>query len=382
MMRQMVFNNVVHRPVRTIVSILAVAIQITLVIIIVGLTSGMMEDAGKRIEGIGADIMLQPPSAQVFIAFSGAPMPIKLGDRLREIKYIQSYTPVLFYFNLSAGADILYGIDQDSFRDVSGGFVFLSGHELQGPYDMLADDVVASAKHLTVGSTFRMLDHDFTVAGIVEHGKGARIFVPLATLQDLTASPDKTSVFFIRCTRPDRTAAVMDEMREIFRGYQIRPLKDYLSIMTQTSLPGLDAFVRGMIALAVAIGFLVIFLSMYTTVIERTRDIGVLKSIGASKGYIVKALLGETLLICGVGIVLGIVLSYAGRAAFLSAFPTIHINITISWIVRVASTCSLGRSSGSSSVSRCSRRTIIGSISRIASPSSRSSSASWRLSTK
>jgi putative ABC transport system permease protein len=336
MMGQMVFRNVVHRPVRTVVSILAVAVQVTLVIIVVGLTSGMMQDAGKRIEGIGADIMLQPPSAQVFIAFSGAPMPIKLGDKLREIKYIQSYTPVLFYFNLTGGVDILYGIDPDSFRDVSGGFVFLSGHDMQGPYDMLADDVVAQSKHLTVGSTFRMLDHDFNVAGIVEHGKGARIFVQLSTLQDLTASPDKTSVFFIKCTRPDRTAAVMDEMHDIFRGYQIRPLKDYLSLMTQTSLPGLDAFVRSMIALAVAIGFLVIFLCMYTTVIERTRDIGVLKSIGASKGYIVKAILGETLLICGIGIVAGVLLSYLTRAAFESAFPTIHIDITISWIIRAA----------------------------------------------
>lgn len=75
---------------------------------------------------------------------------------------------------------------------------------------------------------------------------------------------------------------------------------------------------------------------MYTTVIERTRDVGILKSIGASKGYIVKALLGETMLICGVGIVLGIILSYAARSAFISAYPTISINITISWIIRAA----------------------------------------------
>ena len=336
MMGQMVFRNVVHRPVRTIVSILAVAVQVTLVIIIVGLTSGMMENYGKRMEGIGADIMLQPPSAQVIISFSGAPMPIKLGDKLAEIKYIQAYTPVLLLFNITGGVDNLWGIDPDSFRAVSGGFVFISGHDIQGPYDMLADDVVAKSKNLTAGSTFRMLDHDFTVVGIIEHGKGGRIFVPLSTLQDLTASPDKTSVFFIKCTRPERTAAVMDQMHDIFRGYEVRPLKDYLSLVTQSNLPGLDAFVRSMIGLAVAIGFLVIFLSMYTTVIERTRDIGILKSIGASKGYIVKALLGETLLICGVGIVAGISLSYLTRALFLSAFPTISILISPSWIVRSA----------------------------------------------
>jgi putative ABC transport system permease protein len=119
-------------------------------------------------------------------------------------------------------------------------------------------------------------------------------------------------------------------------GYEIRPLKDFLSLMTSTSLPGLDTFVRSMIALAVAIGFLVIFLSMYSTVVERTRDIGVLKSLGASKVYIVRALLGEIAAICAAGILFGIGVSYLVRAFFLSAFPTLSILITPDWIVRSA----------------------------------------------
>ena len=85
----------------------------------------------------------------------------------------------------------------------------------------------------------------------------------------------------------------MDQMKALLPGYEIRPLKDFVSLMTSTSLPGLDTFVRSMIALGVAIGFLVIFLSMYSSVVERTRDIGVLKSLGASKAYIMQALLSE-----------------------------------------------------------------------------------------
>ena len=106
--------------------------------------------------------------------------------------------------------------------------------------------------------------------------------------------------------------------------------------MTSANLPGLDTFIDSMIALAVSIGFLVILLSMYTTVIERTRDIGILKSIGASKGYIIRALLGESAFICVIGIVLGIVMSYVARALFLSSFPTLSILITPEWILRSA----------------------------------------------
>jgi putative ABC transport system permease protein len=328
--------NILHRPVRTLVSVLAISVEVALVIIIVGLTSGMMQETAKRIEGVGADIMLQPPSASIFLAFNGAPMPIRIGDRLRQLRYVQSVAPVLLQFNSTGGIDIVYGIDPDSFRAVSGGFVFLEGDDMSGPDDLLVDDWAARAKSLKVGDTFRMLEHDFHVAGIVEHGKGARMFVPLTTLQELSGGRDKASIFFLKCTRPDHTASVVDQMKAILPGYEIRPLRDFLSLMTSTSLPGLDTFVRSMIALAVAIGFLVIFLSMYSTVVERTRDIGVLKSLGASKLYIVRALLSEITVICVAGIFLGIGVSYLARAFFLSAFPTLSILITADWIMRAA----------------------------------------------
>jgi putative ABC transport system permease protein len=336
MISQMVFRNVIHRPIRTIVSVLAVAVEVTLVIVIVGLTSGMVQETAKRIEGVGADVMLQPPSASVFLAFSGAPMPVRIGDRLRQLKYVQAVAPVLLQFNSAGGIDVLYGIDPESFRAVSGGFVFLQGHDMTGPDDVLVDDFAARSKNIAVDSTYRLLDHDFHVAGIVEHGKGARIFVPMQTLQDLSGARAKASIFFLKCTRAEHTPAVMDEMRAILPGYAIRPLKDFLSLMTSTSLPGLDAFVDSMIALAVAIGFLVIFLSMYTTVVERTRDIGVLKSMGASNAYIVRALLMEAAVVCSAGILVGIAMSYLTRAFFLSALPTLSILITPDWIVRSA----------------------------------------------
>jgi putative ABC transport system permease protein len=345
---RMIANNLLHRPVRTIVSVLAVGVEVALVILIVGLTSGLLQETAKRIEGVGADIMLQPPSASVFLAFSGAPMPIAIGQRVREIRYVEAVAPVLLQFSSSAGADILYGIDQDSFRAVSGGFVFLDGHDMQGPDDMLVDDWQAKAQQLKVGSKFHILDHDFNIAGIVEHGKGARMFVPIATLQDLAGSHDKASLFFVKCTRTDHTPAVMDQMKQIFKGYEIRPLKDFLSLMTAANLPGLNSFIDSMIALAVTIGFLVILLSMYTTVIERTKDIGILKSIGASKAYIIRALLGESALISLLGIGAGIGLSYASRSFLLSAFPTLSILITLDWTVRAAVIAVVGALLGAS----------------------------------
>lgn len=346
MILEMITRNVLHRPLRTVVSVLAVGVEVMLVILVVGLTSGLLSESAKRVEGIGADIMLQPPSASVFMAFSGAPMPIKIREKLDELPNVKAVAPVLLQFNSVGGLDLVYGIELESFKQVSGGFVFHHGHDLEGPTDILVDDWYAKAKQVKVGDTMHVLGNDWKVVGVVEHGKGARLFVRMETLQELSGARDKASVFFLKLDNPGDTPVVIDELRSLFPRHEIRPLKDYLSLMTSSNLPGLATFVNSMIGLAVAIGFLVIFLSMYTTILERTREIGVLKSLGASKWYIVRAILSETALLCAVGIVVGYGMSYAARWAFISASPTLTILITPEWMAKAAVIAVIGALAG------------------------------------
>src|SRR5580700_4623666 len=332
MMGELIVRNLLHRPLRTFIGVMAVAVEVALVVLIVGLTSGLLTETAKRIQGIGADVMLQPPAASIFLGFSGSPMPIKIGDKLAELKYVQSVAPALLQFNSSGGVEVIYGIDPESFRAISGGFVFIHGHDMQGPDDLLVDDWAAKAKNLKVGDTYTLLNHDWHVVGIVEHGKGARLFVPISTLQDLVGARDKASIFLVKCTRPEHTEDVIEEIEQLLPNHPVRPLKDFLSLMTSANVPGLQTFINAMVALAIAIGLLVIFLTMYTTVLERTRDIGVLKSLGASKLLIVRALLTETVLLCFLGIAAGIGLSYLVRAGFLAVFPTLSVLITPGWV--------------------------------------------------
>jgi putative ABC transport system permease protein len=348
MMGELVFRNLLHRPLRTFIGVMAVAVEVALVVLIVGLTSGLLTETAKRIQGIGADVMLQPPAASIFLGFSGSPMPIKIGQKLQELKYVQAVAPALLQFNSSGGVEVIYGIDPESFRAVSGGFVFLHGHDMEGPDDLLVDDWEARAKNIKVGDTYKLLNHDWHVAAIIEHGKGARLFVPISTLQDLVGAHDKASIFLLKCTRPEHTDDVIDEIRVVLPGYTVRPLRDFLSLMSSTNIPGLETFIHAMIALAISIGLLVIFLTMYTTVIERTRDIGVLKSIGANRAFIVRALLTESTALCVLGIVAGVGLSYAIRAAFLAGFPTLSILITPAWVLRAGGIALVGAILGAS----------------------------------
>ncbi|MBI2955990.1 MAG: ABC transporter permease [Acidobacteria bacterium] len=340
--RSLIVGHLLHRPLRTLITVVAVGVEVCLVVIIVGLTTGLLQETAKRIEGVGADLMLQPPASNFLLAFSGAPMPIKIKEKLDAIPHVAAVAPVLLQFNTVGGIDIVYGIDLESFNRVSNGFVYHAGGPFEAPTDILVDDWYAAAKNLKVGDTLRLFENDFTVRGIVEHGKGARLFARIERLQELSAARDKATLFFIRCDNPTNVDAVAEEIRQLFPRHQLRPVRDYLSMMTSSRLPGLDTFINSMIALAVVVGFLAIFLSLYTTILERTREIGILKSLGMSNGDIIRLVLRESLLLCAVGVAAGVGLSYATAFLLKEIFPTLTILITAGWLARAALLAFLG----------------------------------------
>jgi putative ABC transport system permease protein len=336
MENRIVLSNLLHRPIRTIVSVLAVAIEVGMVMLVVGMTSGLVNETAKRVKGVGADLMVQPPSSSMFLAFSSSPMPIKIADHLREITHVLAVAPVLVQFNSVGGINTVFGIDPETFDRVTGGFVYHSGGPLQMPYDILVDDIYAQANHTKVGQKINLFDHEWNVAGIVEHGKGSRLFIPLTTSQELMSSPNTASIFFVKCTDPGYTDDVVESIRQFLPKYKILSMTEYMSLFTTNNLPGLTAFITALVGVAVGIGFLVIFLSMYTTITERTREIGILKSLGASKLYVIEAILRESTFLCCIGILSGYGGALLARRILHSTFPTLTVQLTFEWAIYAA----------------------------------------------
>lgn len=336
MVNRLIISNILHRPIRTIISVLAVAIEVSMVMLVVGLCHGLVDESAKRIEGVGADILVQPPGASFLMGLSQAPMPVKLGDRLLEVPHVLAVAPVLFVVNSVEGLNVIYGIDMSSFDRVSGGFVYHAGGPFQTPSDILVDDVYAKANHTKVGDNLKLLNHDFHVAGIVEHGKGARIFIPRTTAEDLLGVQDRASIFYVKCTDPAYGNDTAEAIRKLLHNYSVLPIKEYMALMTSNNLPFLNSFINVMIGIAVGIGFLVIFLSMYTTITERTREIGILKSLGASKGYVMTIILREAGLLAVVGILVGYLGSLIIRKASLMVYPTLSIELSPEWALYAA----------------------------------------------
>jgi putative ABC transport system permease protein len=215
-------------------------------------------------------------------------------------------------------------------------FHYLQGGPFKGPGDVLVDGLFAKAKHVKVGDSIEILNNKFHVAGVIEEGRGARKFVQIEALQDLIGAQGKASVFYLKLDSPGNADAVVDEIKEVpgMEKYVASSMAYYLSMMTPSNYPGLATFIRVVIGISVIIGFIVIFQAMYTAVMERTREIGILKSIGASKFYIVNVILRETILLAIGGIVVGILFSLAARAGIRYRLPTLPVVVTEGWILR------------------------------------------------
>src|ERR1700683_1711092 len=108
-------------------------------------------------------------------------------------------------------------------------------------------------------------------------------------------------------------------------------MEEYVSGVSVNSIPELRTFTNVVIGLGLAIGFLVVFLSMYTAVLERTREIGILKALGAGPGYILGMLLRETILLSVAGTIAGILMTYGARALLRVFVPTFPTEIVYNW---------------------------------------------------
>ncbi len=334
MNKEIIFANLANRPVRTAVSILAVSIEVALILVIVGLVTGIEFETGERTRGVGADIMLQAPGSSVFLGLNSAVMPVAIGPRLAEVEGIESVTPVITQLNSQGGFDIVYGIEEDSFSSVGGDLSFIAGRIFQSPEEIVIDDIYADSQGLGLGDEIFILNHRFKVSGIVENGKGARLYMELAASQEMMGAPDRASLFFIKLENPEDTYAIAAELETMLPTYPARPMRDMVSLMANTRVPALDAFLTVVMSVSVAIGVLVIFLSMYTTISERTREIGILRSLGASKGFVVRMILTETLWLCAIGILVGIGLSFVIAIVLPLMIQTLTIMILPVWIFR------------------------------------------------
>ena len=127
-------------------------------------------------------------------------------------------------------------------------------------------------------------------------------------MQDILEAPGKCTYILIKCKNPNEQIAVAKRITEQLPGNKVQFTREFFPSV-ETSFPSLTIFMRVLVAVAAVVSALVIMLAMHTTITERTREIGILKAMGASRGYIVGEIEREALVISALGLLVGFALA-------------------------------------------------------------------------
>lgn len=308
-MDSLVVSNLRQRPLRSAISILGVALGVALVMIFTGLAHGMSEDLQKRSSNVTAEIIFTRPGS-MSITTSSANLSTKYVELLQKIEGVESVSPVIRYFYSSGawGVDQVEGVEWDSFSKMNN-IRLIQGHAPTAPDEIVIDETKAARNH-PVGSTLKVFGPGlYRVAGIYAPESGARAKMSLKALQDALGSSEKCTFIYVKVKNPSDQVAVARRIDAAFPGNKIQFTREVFASI-ENSIPGLNIFLRVLVGLAAIVSALVVMLAMHTTITERTREIGILKAMGASRLYIISEIEREALLISFLGMIVGFVLAY------------------------------------------------------------------------
>lgn len=316
-MNSLVFSNMLHRPARTIVSIVGIGVGILLIVFTIGLANGSLRERAQREANVGAEIMFRSSGSMGLTGTDVLRLPVSMETELEKVDGVAAVVPIgqnsVVANEATTGNRLIDGVPFDQYAEIAGLQVVEGRKFVDGRDEMMTDPTWLERRKKKVGDKFQIYERDFEIVGTYEPSAGARVKIPLATMQSQLGAENLASAFLIKIA-PGRTPQkVGDLLHARFPDNQII-LTSELEELYMQGVPALNVFLDVVVGVAGGISALIILLTMYTTVTERTRQIGVLKSLGMSRFGIAMTIVQEALLISIGGVIFGVLATIALRS--------------------------------------------------------------------
>jgi putative ABC transport system permease protein len=333
-MVELVLANLRVRPLRTLISVVGVALGVTLVILFTGLARGMTDDMAKRASNWKAEIVFTRPGA-MDLQSSNMNVSTAYVPRLAAIEGVESVVPVGRYITSNSkgrwGIQQLDGVDWEPFAKMNDMHI-VQGRAPQANDEVILDERQMREDNVKLGDKIGLFgDKFYNVVGIFEPPSGSRIKMSLAAMQAALESPNKCTYILVKVKNGVDPETVAGRINEQLPGNKVNLTVDIVTD-AQERIPGLNTFLRVLVGLGAFVSTIFVLLSMYTTITERRKEIGILKSLGASTGFIIRAIEGEAFMIGVLGIILGVAISFLASYVIGKQFE-LPFEFSTGWIV-------------------------------------------------
>ena len=322
-------RNLFRDRTRFLLSVLGVAVSVGLILLLSGYRSGVYRQASAYLDNTPGSVLVAEKGIRDFLGTSSVLPP----DALEEVESIAEADraiPVVSQFVIverHGRKDGFFLIGYDPQRG-GGPWKLVDGREPAADDELVIDRTTADQHDIVIGDTVTLLGRDATVVGLSDETTfwaGSIAFARIATLESLFRSPGLRSFLLVTPAAGVSPEALRDRLA--LPGTEVLLKRDVVANDAKLLARVYDAPIGLMVAIAFVVGVLVVGLVIYTATIERRREYGAVKAIGARNRVLYRVVGAQALIAAAIGAVVGIGLAFAAGAALMSWRPQFQVAI-------------------------------------------------------
>lgn len=326
-MRGIAWRNLSREKARLAISVGGVGVAVMLILLLQGLYTGVNREAARYLESVGADVWVGQSATRGGFGHSVSVLPRDLHAQLAAIPGVEDVAPLLGRPTVVTGD----GIDADVFlmgydpaSGIGGPPEKASGEERPGPGEVIVDRVFADQNGVAVGDVLALSGQELRVSGIGAGGNSLitqYAWAPIDDVAKLSGTPGIVSYFIVRGAAGADAAALAERITAAVPGTSATTAAEFVSDSTADIRESFVPILFVLVLIAMVIGTAVIGLTIYTSVIEKRREYGVLKAIGFSNRRLLGIVWRQSLVAGGLGLIVGTALTLAVGALLEGLLP-------------------------------------------------------------
>jgi len=307
-----------RRRTRTALTLLGTGVGIAAIVALGGITRGMLAMFTAMLTGSQADLMaIQADTSDAYYSVIDE----RVGARIAARPDVESVAGMIYVVAGTEKMPLLMGFGYHPREFGIRRFRIVAGQPLAARRQVIVGRQAAQKMGLEVGDTLRLLESNFRVVGFYETGvpyEDNGVVIGLQEGQALSGKPHQVMIYLIKVRDPRQAAGIQDELKVAFPDLDVSLASNVAESMPE--MQRMDQYVGAISLLAVFVGGVGMLNTMLMSVLERTREIGVLRALGWRQRRVLGMVLREALLLGVVGGACGILLG-VGLAWIASQIP-------------------------------------------------------------
>jgi len=305
----MAVQSLWQRTTRTILTMTVIGITVGAIMALDAYVRGVMDQFTAMSIGDDAQIMIRQAGIS---DTSTSAIDERVGAMIAAMDEVERVSGMIFTASMmpeGGGFFIVQGMNPKEYAMSQ--FNIVEGQAITNNRQVMLGRQMSESLNIGVGEYLELSGSRYKVVGIYESSVGWEELGGVMTLRDgqaFTGRPRKVTIYSVKVKNPSKAAEVVDRINERYPELHAALSGDFVDQMPD--MEASDAMMSSMSFMAVLVGGLGVLNTMLMAVLERTREIGVLRAIGWRRRAILQMILKEALLLAGLGGVLGILIAF------------------------------------------------------------------------